>query len=550
METGIFELALVFSIAAVLGVAAVVLRQPLVLAYLATGAVIGFFNIFHIADREIFSVFADLGIMFLLFLVGMEMNYTSLRKVGGVSLLVGLGQILFTAFFGFFIASSLGFVAIHAFYIAIALTFSSTIIIVKLLSDRKALQSLYGKISIGFLLVQDVVAILALIIVAGIGEHGSVNIPQLAASVFWGAALFVVMMVLGRTILPRIFDMIARSQELLFLLSLSWVFLVAAIVSTFGFSIEIAGFLAGIALANSSEHFQIAHRIKPLRDFFILVFFAILGASLVLYEISALWLPILVLSLFVLIGNPLIVMAIMGALGYRKKTSFLAGITVAQISEFSLILAVLGYRMGHIPDEVVGVISTVGVITITVSTYLITHGEKVFEFFSPILGIFERKNYKRDEAFGEQGSSIILIGHDRTGKSIASHLPKEETLLVDFNPDVIADLRSHGFRCVFGDASDPDIAETVDFSSVNLIISTAPMLEDNLSLLAVIRSLPQPPLVIVRAETEEDAKKLEREGADYIFIPLLYSGEHLGKAISRSRGDFTLLLSALKGGTM
>ncbi|MDP3982197.1 MAG: cation:proton antiporter [bacterium] len=546
METGILELALVFTVAAVLGTLAVVLRQPLVLAYLATGALIGYLNIFHIADREVFSVFADLGIMFLLFLVGMEMNYTSLKKVGGVSLLVGLGQVLFTAFFGFLLVLGLGFQPIHALVIAIALTFSSTIIIVKLLSDRKALQSLYGKISIGFLLVQDMVAILALVVIAGIGEGGKVDIIGLGTSILWGIVLFCSMMILGRTILPRLLDVIARSQELLFLLSLSWVFLVAAVVSWLGFSIEIAGFLAGIALANSSEHYQIAHRIKPLRDFFILVFFAILGASLVLYQISSLWLPIIILSLFVLIGNPLIVMAIMGLLGYRKKTSFLAGITVAQISEFSLILAVLAYRLGHISSEIVGIISAVGVITITISTYLITHADRVFVVLSPALGIFERSIVRKEEGFKEKESRIVLIGHDRTGRSIASRLSKEDTLVVDFNPDVVSELQHKGFRCVFGDAGDPDIAESINFSSTQLVISTTPTLEDNRSILAILKNLPSPPAVIARAESQGDADILIREGADYVFIPLLYSGEHLGRAVSRFSKDISQLLEELR----
>lgn len=533
MTVGLFELAIVILIAAGLGLAAKLLKQPLILAYLIAGVAIAYLGFFDIQNRETFAIFSDLGIMFLLFLVGLEINYSSLRMVGRASVLIGLGQIIFTALVGFGVVRLFGLSALHSLYIAIALTFSSTIIVVKLLSEKKDLNSLYGKISIGFLLVQDFVAILILVLLSGIVAGKGIVWNDLVAAVIKGVALFAAMLVLGRKILPRVFDPIARSQELLFLMSLAWVFLVATVVSKIGFSIEIGGFLAGLALANSAEHFQIASRVRSLRDFFILVFFVILGSSLVFSDFSGLVLPIIVLSAFVLIGNPLIVMIIMGLMGYRKRTSFLSGVTVAQISEFSLILAALGLKVGHLDEKAVSLITAVGIITITLSAYLIIHADALFRRLSRLLSVFERRRL-RGEYVSAEGfkKPVILIGCHRTGESIAMSIPQKELLAIDFDPEVIAKLRKRNIDYIFGDISDPDIFERANVGEARLLISTCPDLENNLALLEEIRMLQKRPIVIVRAEDEKEALLLYDRGVDYVLLPHFTSGQYLGKTIA------------------
>lgn len=535
MTGGILELALVVAFAALLGVIARFLKQPIILAYLVTGVIIGVFGFFNIADRETFRVFSDLGIMFLLFLVGLEINYTSLRFVGKTSIIIGLGQIIFTAALGFLLAVLLNFSYLHAIYIAVALTFSSTIIVVKLLSDKREMGSLYGKISIGILLIQDLVAILLLLLLSSIELSGGPVLFSLVFAVMKGVILFAAVLWLGRKILPLLFHKIARSQELLFLTSIAWVFILATIADKFGFSIEIAGFLAGLSLANSSEHFQIANKIRPLRDFFILVFFAILGSSIVFTNFAGLTIPIVVFSLFVLIGNPLIILVLMGLLGYRRRTSFLTGVAIAQISEFSLILGVLGLKLGHITEEVLGLITAVGVVTITLSTYLIVHSEVIFARFSKILKLFERKRTKEIEfPEKEYNKPIILVGCHRTGESIALSLPRDQILVIDFDPEIAHKLKKHGIEYIFGDITDEEIFERANIKNAKLIICTSPELEDNLSLLEKLQKLPKKPKAVVRAENERDAMELYKNGADYVLLPHFTSGQYLGKTISIS----------------
>ena len=532
MTEQLFQLATVVLLAAGLGFLARFFRQPLILAYIATGVVIAYFGWFNLADHATFKVLSDLGIMFLLFLVGLEMNYASLRSVGKASLIVGLGQIVFTAVIGYFLTRFLGFDPLPSLYIAIALTFSSTIIVVKLLSEKHDLSSLYGKISIGFLLVQDFVAILMLIFLSGLAAGRGFAWWDVALTVGKGAFLFAAMFWLGRKILPHILDRIARSPELLFLASLAWVFLLAALVSKIGFSIEIAGFLAGIALANSSEHFQIANRIRSLRDFFILIFFVILGSSVLFSDFSGLGLPVLVLSLFVLIGNPLIVLVIMGILGYRKRTSFMAGVTVAQISEFSLVLAAMGYKVGHLTEAEVSLVTAVGILTITASTYLILYSDRIFKVLARPLSLFERRESAENGRETDVRKPIILIGAHRTGQSIARNLRKEDLLIIDFDPSVAAELKRQGQDHLFGEATDPEVFERAHFDTAKLVISTSPDLADSLALLEELNALPSRPKVILRAETEHEAKALYDAGADYVLLPHFTSGQYLGKTIA------------------
>lgn len=535
MTNGFFELGAVMILVAGLAFIAKILRQPLVLAYIIAGFVFGYLNVFNLNDYDVFHVFANLGIMFLLFLVGLDLNYGSLRVVGKTSLIIGLVQIVFTSLFGFLIARWFDFNVVPALYIAIALTFSSTIIVLKILSERRDLHSLYGKISVGFLLVQDFVAVLLLIFLSGLEKGGGGVSMKMLLFVLLGTALSAIIIFIGRKVLPVIFDSAARSQELLFLVSLAWVFAAVGAVKFLGFSIEMGGFLAGLALANSSEHFQIGARFRPLRDFFIVAFFVLLGSSVALTGLNfGSAVPVLVFSLFVLIGNPVIVFAIMAIMGYRKRTSFFTGLTVAQISEFSLILMAMGLRLGHVTSEAVGVVTFVGIITITASTYLMTYADFVFKYLTRFLSVFERKRLRTEDAPEGVDFEFVLVGCHRMGQSIVVGLPKEKTLVIDFDPGVIKELDKHGFNTFLGDIADPEISEVVSFQNVKLIISTSPDFEDNLTVLSYAKSLGKRGAVkiVLRAEEEKDAWIMYDKGADYVIMPHFTAGQYFGKTVA------------------
>ncbi|MEK7143943.1 MAG: NAD-binding protein, partial [Patescibacteria group bacterium] len=207
----------------------------------------------------------------------------------------------------------------------------------------------------------------------------------------------------------------------------------------------------------------------------------------------------------------------------------------AQISEFSLILAALGLKVGHIGENVVALITAVGAVTITLSTYLIIYGDKIFTYLSPYLKIFERRKTTENGDFGKEFEKpIILIGSHRTGQSIAFNLPKKDLLIIDFDPDIIGQLRKHDFSYLFGDINDSDIFERANFESARLVISTSPDLEDNLLLLSRLKILKNRDQMkaVLRARTEKEAEILYANGADYVLLPHFTAGQYLGKTVS------------------
>ncbi|OGH11353.1 MAG: hypothetical protein A3B38_00810 [Candidatus Levybacteria bacterium RIFCSPLOWO2_01_FULL_36_13] len=535
------EITLIIGLASILSIVFRVLKQPEILAYILTGVILGPLVLGKIENPELVRSLSEIGITLLLFMVGLELRYSDLKAVGKISLITGIGQIVFTSLIGFLISIFLGFSIIASLYISIALTFSSTIIIVKLLSDKKDLRSLYGKISVGFLLVQDFVAIIALIFLSGFSQNAtSINPIGLLLLLLKGVIIFGLVGYLSRSILPRIMERIPHSPETLFLFSVAWAFGVSFLISSppIGFSIEIGGFLAGLALANSSESLQISARVKSLRDFFIVLFFVSLGSGLIFENFYVILTPALIFSAFILIGNPLIVIILLGLFGYKKRTSFLAGLTVAQISEFSLILVFLGYKLGHLTEEVVAIVTLTGIITFTVSTYMIINGKTLFKHLSPYLNLFERGKTKTDE-FPTAGldnieDHVIIVGAEQMGQSIIEALKKmgEKFVVIDFDPSYIRKFNEDDLNFIFGDISDLDIQERAKIDNAKLVISTIPDLEDNKFLLNGLKNENRKAKIVMMAYDIKDAKALYKDGADYVILPHLAGGRQIAKLLT------------------
>lgn len=553
MHNLFFELTTIIVLATVLGMIARWLKQPTILGYLITGLLAGPLGLLELANTEILDVLAQIGITFLLFLVGMEMRFEELKHVGKPALMTGIGQILFTSLVGFFIIRALGYELLPAIYIAIALTFSSTIIVVKLLSEKNALGSLYGKIVVGFLLVQDFVALGALIFLSGLKAAPSLdNLPYdvIGLTFLKGSLLLVATILVGKYIMPWFLHKAGRYQEILFMISLAWGMGMAALASLpiIGLSIEFGAFVAGVAMASSVEHFQISSRLKSLRDFFLVMFFVVLGSKMVFSSFSGILLPTFVLSIFVLIGNPVIVMLIMGGLGYRSRTSFLSSVTVAQISEFSLVLIALGHRLGHVDQSTVTLVTAIGIITITLSSYLILYGDYLHDKLRKPLRIFEFNLKGLDDAGDdiEMEKHIVLIGSHRMGHNILHSLEemKKKFLVVDFNPVVVEKLLAKGANALYGDITDPDIQERAGLARAKMVISTVPTYEDSLNVLEYMKHKNPKAKIILTGETEDDALRLYENGADYVLLPHFIGGLQLAKTIESN--GFSKALQKMK----
>lgn len=536
------EIALLVVLAAAFGLIAHLLRQPPIIGYLAAGLVIGPLGYLQLNNIDVLNAFAEIGIALLLFMVGLEINPKNLKEVGKPALYTGLGQILFTFIIGFFLIKFLGFGNIAAAYISIALTLSSTIIVIQLLSQKKDLGSLYGKIVVGFLLVQDFVAILALIFLSGLAQFNSaatlwISVGVFSVTILKGVALLGATIYLAKKIFPKLLDLLGRSQEILFLFSIAWGLGLAALMASkwVGFSIEIGGFLAGLALANSITHFQIASRIRPIRDFFIMLFFVSLGARLFVGDFSAVFRPAAILSVFVLIGNPIIVMFIMSALGYRSRTSFLASLTVAQVSEFSLIIAALGLRLGHLTGTEASLVTLVGITTITISSYFILHGDDLYAFLRRGLKIFEFRGGKA-ETVGvvvPYANHVVLVGAHRMGSNILSALKAvgEPFVVIDFDPRVVEDLLEKKIAVLYGDINDDDVRSLSALARARAVVSTVPYVKDNIAMVTFMKKENPRASIIVAAENEWEAREFYKMGVDYVILPHFIGGLQIAQAI-------------------
>ncbi len=522
------------------------LKQPLIIGYILAGIIVSPYFLDVVQSTETIKVFSQIGVTFLLFIVGLSLSPKVIKEVGKVSLITGIGQIIFTSFFGFLIAKLLGFSTIVSLYIAVALTFSSTIIIMKLLSDKKDLEKLYGKISIGFLLVQDIFVIILLIVISSFSGISLQNI-----SIWSILAILIILaafILVSIHLLPKLSKFFAKSQEFLFSFSIGWGFGLAALFHYLGFSMEIGALVAGISISTTPFHYEVSSKMRPLRDFFIILFFILLGSQMVFGKISELFIPAILFSLFILIGNPLIMVTLMGLLGYRKKTSFQAGFTVAQISEFSLILITLGVSLGHLTNEILSLVTIVGLITISGSTYLVLYSDKMYPYFSKFLSIFERKNLKENiENFKDY--EVVLFGYNRIGWDILESIKKLEKkyFVVDYDPEIILDLSRKDINYKYGDIREEEFLNELDFSDTKMIISTIPELDTNLQLINKIKKeIKKNIIIIVTSRNLEEAEQLYEAGATYVIIPDFLGGSHASKLIDNYQLDLKKFLKEKK----
>jgi Kef-type K+ transport system membrane component KefB len=519
-------IAAVLGVAALVGVLALRLRQPLIVAFIAVGILVGPSGLGWVTDASPLELLAEVGIAVLLFLVGLKLDLHLIRATGPVAVVTGLGQVLFTSGVGFLIAVALGLDTTSAFYVAVALTFSSTIIVVKLLSDKRELEQLHGRVALGFLIVQDIVVVLVMIgLSTTSGDTGNGLWVDIGLTVAKGTALAVLVGVAMRWVLPWLLHRVARSQEVLLVFAVAWAVAMAALGDWLGFSKEVGAFVAGFALASTPFRDAIGSSLTPLRDFLLLFFFIELGATMDLAQVGSEVPRAVVLSLFVLIGNPLIVLVIMGVMGYRKRVGFLAGLTVAQISEFSLIFVALGASLGHIDNTTVGLVTLVGLITIGLSTYLILYSHPIYDRLAPLLRIFERRNpTKGDDIEASEEADVILYGYGRYGRNLVPELIRSDlrVMVVDWDPQSVAEDSGHErLDVVFGDADDPEFPGSLPLASARAVVSTVPDAPTNVALAAALRRWGFDGLVAVTAHTEADLDRMESPDIDLVLHPFI-----------------------------
>ncbi|MCC5833489.1 MAG: cation:proton antiporter [Opitutales bacterium] len=464
------------------------IRMPTIVVYIFAGLLLG--PITGILDMDYaLELISELGIALLLFLVGLELSLNKIRDVGKVALAAGIGQVVFTAAFGFVICWLLGFELMESLFLATALTFSSTVVVVKLLDQKGDLDSLYGRIAVGIFLVQDLVVVIFLTVLAGLARGGEAatmgSILQGVGMAFAGMILLLVGILLAaRWILPKPFSWAARNPDLIFVWAIAWCFLIVLAAEGIGLSLEIGAFLAGLSLAQLPYNDDLRRRVHPLMNFFIAVFFVTLGIQMEFGEAAAFWKEAIVLSVFVLIGNPLIFMLIITRMGYAEKTAFFTSVTVAQISEFSFIFAAMGVASGLIGSSILSVTALVGVITIAVSAYMIIYNAPLYAFCRKLklLKMFGANQVDDEKPPEKLENHVIVIGMNYMGRCLVKDIHKAgyEVLAIDNDPGKLFDLPGHQ---LIGNFDYHSVQEASYLESARLVVS-ALQIEDANTLIA------------------------------------------------------------------
>lgn len=537
-------------------------NQPLIPSYILGGLIIGplakyllslpsmhalfrFDTTALITGSETITTLSEVGVAFLLFMVGLEINFKHLKDVGFVSTIGSVGRCVLFFLIGYWMAYFAGFAQFDALYVGLIVVFTSTMVVVKILSDKREVDSLHGRILIGLLLIEDIIAMLALFF---LGSLNTFNLMSLFWSIFIGGGIIVLILILSNLVWPNVFGSVASSKELLFLSAIAVCFAFSILFNILGFSIVIGAFIAGLTLGNLSYHFEIIGRIKPLRDFFLTLFFVSLGMQLTFDGLTDI-LPFLFLLFFVVIAlKPLLTMVFISLFGYKKRTAFLTGLYSTQISEFSLILVSQGLALGQVSQKIFNIAILLAIISIAFTSYFAEYDRKLFLFLSKDLSLFEElgKPFAPPSTNTKKiSSNVVLLGCNRIGNNILKKLEEKNMnpIVIDYNPRIIKRLEEQNIPCIYGDIGNEEIQEKIPFTKIKLLISTVKDRFAELDLIKKIRKVNQKTVIILTADTIKDALTFYEHGANYVILPMHLSGHHISLLLDENgdKGSFKKL---------
>lgn len=527
----LFDIGLIIFASAVLAYAARFLRQPVIIAYVLAGLIIGPAWLGLITNTDEIALLAELGIVFLLFSVGLELDFRRLKSVGFATLFGGSAQIILTFIIGVVAATVFGITGTLAVYIGLVMAFSSTMIVAKILTDRDELNTLHGRIMIGVLLLQDVVAVVALPFLSSITSFLSFDLAALI--ILKGISLFAIAILVNKFLFPRILDYAAKKHEILFLTAVANCFVFIGLSYSLGFSIAIGGFIAGLSMANFPYNVEIGGEVHALRDFFSIIFFSSLGMQLNFLAIGT-YLPLFaVLMLMLLFVKPAILTATYLLLGYGGRTSSYIGLGLGQTSEFIFIIAAELFILGSITQEFYSLLVGTVVISILLTPYLLSTRNVFYNFISRfrILPKSIREIENPPEKILE--NHTVLFGAHRMGDKIIEYLKsqKEKFVVVERDPEIVKKLGGRGIYIVYGDAENEEMMSKIFLGRAKLLVMTIPYADVTAYVVRKARILNPKIRIFARARDETDAEMIYKAGADIVIIPEIVSGENIVRKI-------------------
>lgn len=512
---------------AVSGIIAARLRQPLLVGYIIAGLVIGPVGIGLVESTTLVSTLSEMGLAFLLFLIGLEMDITSFRPLFKTILTISLPLMVVLSSIGFITGIILGFPALGAVIIGIAVMYNSTAVIVKMLTDRHEETSIEGRIDMGVLLFEDIIVIL---IMALMTVEAASQIAFIYEAIGILVAFFIIVIgaiQIGKRIAPPIIESVAGRPEALLIVGLAWCFSAMAVTDLSGLSIEIGAFIAGVSLAQLPYTNELQEDVRPLMNLFMALFFLNFALELSTSDITGLILPAIVFGIVRMISSFVIIYSIMRRLSYSTRRSFKTAIFMIQTSEFALILGAVAATYGYVTTEIIGFLSIVTLFTMSLSSYIIMHQETVYDVFTRVFGSSSGSEKDQDDGPEEP---VILIGATPVAKTIASSLADDDRhiVIVDNDPARIEELEDTRWDVVFGNIHHSELREEIGFETATAIIS---MIEDYDLTETLLRDAREETITVVRAQTENERDLMYADGADLVLLDHEIAGYELAVTI-------------------
>lgn len=535
MDAAFSGLALIIAIGAGVALIMRLIGQPLLIGYIITGILVGPAMLHVAKSAETLTLFSDIGIALLLFIIGLGLNPRAIREVTRTASYVAVTQVAIITILGVIVGRALGLTGNESLFLGSALAISSTVIILKLLSDKREQARLYGKIAISTSLVQDLIAIILVVITSSATASHRVSIGSLFTLTIKALVVGWLIYLVSYQVLMKFRNIISGSQEFLFLFAIAWGLGSAALFAKIGLSFEIGALLAGICMAPVSYSQEVGARLRPLRDFFLIVFFIALGSNLSFSHLGSMLAVILLSLVIVIVIKPLVAMGVLGFLGYTKRTSFKAAIPLAQVSEFSIVLIILGQSKGLINENFVSALILITLLAIAASTYMVGSSDKLFKKLEPYLNLFERKGAHGEPNLRE-ANDLILFGYQKGGHEFIKVFKKlrMKFVVIDYDPEVIDTLENRGINYLYGDATDVELLEEAGADKAKLIVSTITDFETSQALLDFIKKHNSEALVICEAESPKQAARLYRKGASYVILPHHLGSEKIGSFLQKT----------------
>lgn len=541
-------------------------KMPLLLGYLAAGIILGpHLGFSIISSSENISILSEIGLVLLMYILGMEIDLKKLIKSGKAVFVNGITQFLGCAIIAFFFFQLFGFKLapgnFDLLYFAVAGSLSSTLIVVKVLSERMGIDTLTSRITLGVLVLQDIWAIAFLAAQPNLADFEPFI---LAMSICKAGILIFSSWLLAKYILPSIFEKAGKQVELLLVCAMAWCFSIAGLANFLGLSLEMGALVAGVSIASFPYHVQIAVKISSLRDFFITLFFVGLGMQIPNPSSEILLIAGGIVA-FALFSRLITIYPVLYFLKFGNRGSLVPALNLSQISEFSLVLVTLGVSYGHLEKKILSAFIIALVTTTLISSIIIPYTHEIYRFLSPFLEKMKLTDHVDQETPADElasknlGPSIVILGFYRSASSLLTEIETRhsksalsEIKVVDFNPETIRRLHEKGIAAQYGDIGHSDTLHHLNLRNAKLVISTIadPFLKgtSNLKILKHLKEICPQAKIIVTAETIETAKDMYKAGAAYVFIPRIVSAHYLADILERieSGADENVRNNAIK----